>query len=99
MTQILIRLPVVLTLCISCFFFFCCLLANFLLSIARLTFPPPPRLSLKCFDLMSEASSDLEEVVGNLDEILKKVELAICEELDTDLHVSSSIFYTSLISV
>lgn len=48
---------------------------------------------------MSEASSDLEEVVGNLDEILKKVELAICEELDTDLHVSSSIFYTSLISV
>ncbi|KAM9646771.1 serine/threonine-protein kinase 31 isoform 1-T1 [Morphnus guianensis] len=41
---------------------------------------------VKCFDLMSEASSDLEEVVGNLDEILKKVELAICEELDTDLH-------------
>ncbi|NXG58066.1 STK31 kinase, partial [Hemiprocne comata] len=39
----------------------------------------------KCFDLMSEASSDLEEVVGNADEILKKVELAICEELDTDL--------------
>ncbi|XP_050748435.1 serine/threonine-protein kinase 31 [Gymnogyps californianus] len=41
---------------------------------------------LKCFDLMSEASSDLEEVVGNADEILKKVELAICEELDTDLN-------------
>ncbi|XP_010575957.1 PREDICTED: serine/threonine-protein kinase 31 [Haliaeetus leucocephalus] len=41
---------------------------------------------VKGFDLMSEASSDLEEVVGNLDEILKKVELAICEELDTDLH-------------
>ncbi|XP_075584352.1 serine/threonine-protein kinase 31 [Pelecanus crispus] len=41
---------------------------------------------LKCFDLMSEASSDLEEVVGNVDEILKKVELAICEELDTDLN-------------
>ncbi|NXV27731.1 STK31 kinase, partial [Rissa tridactyla] len=41
---------------------------------------------LKCFDLMSEASSDLEEVVGNADEILKKAELAICEELDTDLN-------------
>ncbi|XP_072707561.1 serine/threonine-protein kinase 31 [Ciconia boyciana] len=41
---------------------------------------------VKCFDLMSEASSDLEEVVGNVDEILKKVELAICEELDTDLN-------------
>ncbi|KFP53750.1 Serine/threonine-protein kinase 31, partial [Cathartes aura] len=41
---------------------------------------------LKCFDLTSEASSDLEEVVGNADEILKKVELAICEELDTDLN-------------
>ncbi|NXT46736.1 STK31 kinase, partial [Pluvianellus socialis] len=41
---------------------------------------------LKCFDLMSEASSDLGEVIGNADEILKKVELAICEELDTDLN-------------
>ncbi|KAM9302493.1 serine/threonine-protein kinase 31 [Morus bassanus] len=41
---------------------------------------------LKCFDLMSEASSDLEEVVGNADEILKKVELAICEELNTDFN-------------
>ncbi|KGL88747.1 Serine/threonine-protein kinase 31, partial [Charadrius vociferus] len=41
---------------------------------------------LKCFDLMSEASSDLEKVIGNADEILKKVELAICEELDTDLN-------------
>ncbi|XP_051465499.1 serine/threonine-protein kinase 31 [Apus apus] len=39
----------------------------------------------KCFDLMSEASSDLEEVVGNADEVLKKAELAISEELDTDL--------------
>ncbi|XP_042658177.1 serine/threonine-protein kinase 31 isoform X1 [Tyto alba] len=41
---------------------------------------------LKCFDPMSEASTDLEEVVGNADEILKKVELAICEELNTDLN-------------
>ncbi|NXU51577.1 STK31 kinase, partial [Turnix velox] len=41
--------------------------------------------TLKCFDLMSEASSDLEEVVGDADEILKKVELAICQELHTDL--------------
>ncbi|XP_009947770.1 PREDICTED: serine/threonine-protein kinase 31 [Leptosomus discolor] len=41
---------------------------------------------LKCFDLMSEASSDLEEVVGNADEILKKVELAICEELNANLN-------------
>ncbi|KAK2512871.1 Stk31, partial [Columba guinea] len=41
---------------------------------------------LKCFDLMSEASSDLEEAVSSADEILKKVELAICEELDTDLN-------------
>ncbi|KFP01179.1 Serine/threonine-protein kinase 31, partial [Calypte anna] len=41
--------------------------------------------TLKCFDLMSESSSDLEEVVGSADEILQKVELAICEELDTDL--------------
>ncbi|KFO84783.1 Serine/threonine-protein kinase 31, partial [Buceros rhinoceros silvestris] len=42
---------------------------------------------LKCFDLMSEASSDLEEVVGSADEILRKVELALCEELDTNLNV------------
>ncbi|NXO61012.1 STK31 kinase, partial [Aramus guarauna] len=41
---------------------------------------------LKCFDLMSEASSGFEEMVGNADEILKKVELAICEELNTDLN-------------
>ncbi|KFV01138.1 Serine/threonine-protein kinase 31, partial [Tauraco erythrolophus] len=41
---------------------------------------------LKCFDLMSEASSDLEEVFGNADEVLKKVELAVCEELDTNLN-------------
>ncbi|KAM6314845.1 serine/threonine-protein kinase 31 [Aegotheles albertisi] len=41
--------------------------------------------ALKCFDLKSETSSDLEEVVGNMDEILKKVELAIGEELDADL--------------
>ncbi|XP_009324033.1 PREDICTED: serine/threonine-protein kinase 31 [Pygoscelis adeliae] len=41
---------------------------------------------LECFDLMSEASSDLEELIGNADEILKRVELAICEELDTDLN-------------
>ncbi|XP_061226299.1 serine/threonine-protein kinase 31 [Neopsephotus bourkii] len=41
---------------------------------------------LKCFDLMSEASSELDEVVGKADEILKKVELAICEELDADLN-------------
>ncbi|XP_008947179.1 PREDICTED: serine/threonine-protein kinase 31 [Merops nubicus] len=41
---------------------------------------------LKCFDLMSETPSDLEEVIGNADEILKKVELAICEELNTDLN-------------
>uniref|UniRef100_A0A672TX78 Serine/threonine kinase 31 n=1 Tax=Strigops habroptila TaxID=2489341 RepID=A0A672TX78_STRHB len=41
---------------------------------------------LKCFDLMSEASSELEKVVDNADEILKKVELAICEELDADLN-------------
>ncbi|XP_075275265.1 serine/threonine-protein kinase 31 isoform X7 [Opisthocomus hoazin] len=41
---------------------------------------------LKCFDLTSEASSVLEEVVGNADEILRKFELAICEELDTDLN-------------
>ncbi|KAM6134767.1 LOW QUALITY PROTEIN: serine/threonine-protein kinase 31 [Pterocles gutturalis] len=38
------------------------------------------------FDLMSEASSDLEEMAGSADEILKKVELAICEELNTDLY-------------
>ncbi|NXL07152.1 STK31 kinase, partial [Mesembrinibis cayennensis] len=42
--------------------------------------------TLKCFDLTSEACSDLEEVAGNADEVLKKVELAICEELDTDLN-------------
>ncbi|XP_010163693.1 serine/threonine-protein kinase 31, partial [Antrostomus carolinensis] len=42
--------------------------------------------TVKCFDLMSEASSDLEKVVGNVDEILKKAELAVCEELDTDLN-------------
>ncbi|NXX46295.1 STK31 kinase, partial [Tricholaema leucomelas] len=44
------------------------------------------RGNLKCFDMMSEASSDLEEGIGNADEILKKVELAICEELDNDLN-------------
>ncbi|NXL66705.1 STK31 kinase, partial [Chordeiles acutipennis] len=42
--------------------------------------------TLKCFDLMSEASSDLEKVVGNVDELLKKAELAVCEELDIDLN-------------
>ncbi|XP_054017258.1 serine/threonine-protein kinase 31 [Dryobates pubescens] len=41
---------------------------------------------LKCFDMMSEASSDLEEAIGNADELLKNVELAICEELDNDLN-------------
>ncbi|NXF94217.1 STK31 kinase, partial [Eubucco bourcierii] len=40
--------------------------------------------NLKCFDMTSEASSDLEEMIGNADEILKKVELAICEELNDD---------------
>ncbi|KFO71133.1 Serine/threonine-protein kinase 31, partial [Cuculus canorus] len=40
---------------------------------------------VKCFDLMSEASLDLEEVVGNIDEILEKAKLAICEELDAVL--------------
>lgn len=56
-------------------------------------------LSLKCFDLMSEASSDSEELVGNADEILKKVELAICEELDTDLNVSSNHAYCVMTSI
>lgn len=55
--------------------------------------------SLKCFDLMSEASSGLEEMVGNADEILKKVELAICEELNTDLNVSSNHAYCVMTSV
>ncbi|NXL31280.1 STK31 kinase, partial [Glaucidium brasilianum] len=41
---------------------------------------------LKCFDLMSEASSNSAEVVGSADEIFKKVKLAICEELNTDLN-------------
>ncbi|XP_074726483.1 serine/threonine-protein kinase 31 [Strix uralensis] len=41
---------------------------------------------LKCFDLMSEASSNVAAVVGSADEILKKVKLAICEELNTDLN-------------
>ncbi|NXW57365.1 STK31 kinase, partial [Eurystomus gularis] len=39
----------------------------------------------KFFDLTSETSSDLEEVAGTVDEILKKVELAVCEELNTNL--------------
>ncbi|NXG33992.1 STK31 kinase, partial [Dromaius novaehollandiae] len=39
---------------------------------------------IKCFDLMSEASLNLEEVIGNVDEVLKKVELDICKELETD---------------
>ncbi|NWH56499.1 STK31 kinase, partial [Geococcyx californianus] len=38
-------------------------------------------VAVKCFDLMSEPSSDLEEMFGNVDEILKKAELAIGEEL------------------
>ncbi|XP_009871650.1 PREDICTED: serine/threonine-protein kinase 31 [Apaloderma vittatum] len=42
--------------------------------------------TLMCFNLMSEASSDLEEVVVKADEILEKVELAICEELATDIN-------------
>uniref|UniRef100_A0A8B9S5A6 Serine/threonine kinase 31 n=1 Tax=Apteryx owenii TaxID=8824 RepID=A0A8B9S5A6_APTOW len=41
---------------------------------------------IKCFDLMSEASLNLEKVIDNVDEVLKKVELDICKELDTDLH-------------
>ncbi|NXK53908.1 STK31 kinase, partial [Chauna torquata] len=40
---------------------------------------------LKCFDLTSEACSDLEEMTGNIDEVLKEVELNICKELKTDL--------------
>ncbi|XP_021243979.1 serine/threonine-protein kinase 31 isoform X2 [Numida meleagris] len=40
---------------------------------------------LKCFDLTSEASSDLEKVPGNVDEALKEVEQSICKELKTDL--------------
>ncbi|XP_068791220.1 serine/threonine-protein kinase 31 isoform X2 [Struthio camelus] len=40
---------------------------------------------IKCFDLMSEASLNLEEVIGNVDEFLKKVELDIRKELETDL--------------
>jgi len=54
---------------------------------------------LKCFDLTSEASSVLEEVVGNADEILRKFELAICEELDTDLNVSSNHAYCVMTSI
>ncbi|NWX88082.1 STK31 kinase, partial [Nothoprocta pentlandii] len=40
---------------------------------------------VKCFDLMAEESLNIEEVVGNVDEVLKKVELDICKELETDL--------------
>uniref|UniRef100_A0A8V0XFW0 Serine/threonine kinase 31 n=1 Tax=Gallus gallus TaxID=9031 RepID=A0A8V0XFW0_CHICK len=40
---------------------------------------------LKCFDLSSEAFSDIEEVPGNVDEALKEAELCICKELKTDL--------------
>ncbi|XP_035175209.1 serine/threonine-protein kinase 31 [Oxyura jamaicensis] len=40
---------------------------------------------VKCFDLSSEASSDLEEVAVNVDEVLKNVEMSICKELKTDL--------------
>ncbi|NWR72554.1 STK31 kinase, partial [Centropus unirufus] len=40
--------------------------------------------AVKCFDLMSEVSSDLEEMADNVDEILKKAELAISEELCAD---------------
>lgn len=46
--------------------------------------------------MMSEASSDLEEGIGNADEILKKVELAICEELENDLNVSSNHSYCAI---
>lgn len=53
---------------------------------------------MKCFDLTSESSSDLE-VVGNADEILKKVELAFCEELDTNLNVSSNHAYCVMNSI
>ncbi|NWS66527.1 STK31 kinase, partial [Crotophaga sulcirostris] len=41
---------------------------------------------VKCFDLLAESSSDLEEMIGNVDDILKKAELAICEELDAGLN-------------
>ncbi|KFV75390.1 Serine/threonine-protein kinase 31, partial [Dryobates pubescens] len=54
---------------------------------------------LKCFDMMSEASSDLEEAIGNADELLKNVELAICEELDNDLNVSSNHTYCAMTSM
>ncbi|NXI67110.1 STK31 kinase, partial [Anseranas semipalmata] len=40
---------------------------------------------VKCFDLSSEASSDLEEVAGSVDEVLKEVQLNICKELKIDL--------------
>lgn len=48
---------------------------------------------------MSEASSDLEKVIGNADEILQKVELAICEELDADLNVSYNHAYCVMTSI
>lgn len=72
------------------------LLAEFFLSIPRLILV---FFSLKCFDLMSEASSDLEEAVSSADEILKKVELAICEELDADLNVRSNHAYCVITSI
>ncbi|NXA35153.1 STK31 kinase, partial [Eudromia elegans] len=40
---------------------------------------------VKCFDLMTEESLNIEEVIGNVDEVLKKAELDICKELETDL--------------
>ncbi|NWJ05268.1 STK31 kinase, partial [Crypturellus undulatus] len=40
---------------------------------------------VKCFDLMAEESLNVEEMIGNVDEVLKKAELDICKELETDL--------------
>lgn len=42
---------------------------------------------MKSFDLSSEASSDTEEVPGNVDEALKEAELCVSKELKTDLTV------------
>ncbi|XP_077159477.1 serine/threonine-protein kinase 31 isoform X2 [Paroedura picta] len=40
---------------------------------------------IKCFDMTSEAFLKSEDAVGNIDEVLKKVELVISQELDISL--------------
>lgn len=45
------------------------------------------------FDLFAEEVLIFEDIVGNIDEILEKIELSVCKELEIFFIVSIDIFY------